>query len=175
MQARGTQVLHASAVGGTASALALCGVSTAGKSTLAAALAAATGARLVADDALPFVVEGDRAVAYPVPFRLRLREGSEHLDLGGGPVEAGVARLSAIVLLEPHAGEGDPSLEPVAPADAVGALMPHAYCFALDEGKAALVAAYTTLVQSVPVHRLAYPQRPDRLDDTVALLGALLA
>lgn len=174
LQARGTQVLHASAVLGADGALALCGVSTAGKSTLAAALAARSGVRLIADDALPFALEDGRAVVHPVPFRLRLREGSEHLDPGGGLVEAGPARLATIVLLEPHGDDGHATVEPVAPAEAVGALMPHAYCFALEEGKAELVAAYTGLAAIAPVHRLSYPQRPDALDDAVAVLAMLL-
>lgn len=52
--------------------------------------------------------------------------------------------------------------------------MPHAYCFALEEGKAELVAAYTGLAAIAPVHRLSYPQRPDALDDAVAVLAMLL-
>ncbi len=174
LQARGTQVLHASAVVGAAGAVALCGVSTSGKSTLAAALATTAGTRLVADDALPFDLEDGQAVAHPVPFRLRLREGSRHLARGDEVVEAGPARLAAIALLEPHGGDRPSTLEPVAPADAFGALMPHAYCFALNEGKEQLVRAYSGLAALVPVGRLSYPQRPDRLDDAVSALAELL-
>ena len=149
VQARGTQVLHASAVTGPAGVVALCGVSTSGKSTLAAALMA-RGHEVVADDALAFRVEGGEATALTLPFRLRLRSSSaEALGLpaiaaeGGG---GGQATFSAIVILEPHDDEAAPNLEAVNAAEAVGALMPHAYCFALDEGKAELVAAYASLV-----------------------------
>lgn len=174
VQARGTQVLHASAVAGPdRRIIALCGVSTAGKSTLAAALAE-RGHELVADDALPFTVEGDAVLAHPLPFALRLREPvaldarlvrSRETGAAEGP-------LAAVVLLEP--GPVGPALEPVPAADAVGALMPHAYCFALDEGKEALVGAYTALAAAIPVRRLRYVQEPERLAGAVGALEELI-
>jgi hypothetical protein len=174
VQARGTQVLHASAVSRAGRVLALCGVSTAGKSTLAAALTR-QGCELVADDALPFAPESDGMCVYPVPFRLRLREeGHEVLVEQEAPSSPKPLRLSTIVILEPHHDDAPPLLDAVAPADAVGALMPHAYCFALEEGKEELVAAHAALAAAVPVHRLRYPQQLDRLAETVACLRTWL-
>ena len=173
VQARGTQVLHASAVDGPSGVLALCGLSMGGKSTLAAAMMA-RGHRVVADDALAFNGESGEVTALTLPFRLRLRPASaEALELPGiaarGP---GGDRLPlvSIVLLDPHDNEAAPMMEAVGAAEAVGALMPHAYCFALDEGKAELVAAYAGLAGAVPVRRLTYRQRLDRLDQVADLL-----
>jgi hypothetical protein len=178
VQARGTQVLHASAVAGESGAVAMCGTSTAGKSTLAAALRK-KGHRVVADDALAFVISGGTAQALTLPFRLRLRPASAaHLEVpplaeqgeGGERLP-----LAAIVLLEPRATDDHPPRsEQVAPTEAVGALMPHAYCFALEEGKEELVRAYAALSASLIVQRLSYPRELDKLDGVVELLEALL-
>ncbi|CAN5667130.1 hypothetical protein BH18ACT13_BH18ACT13_01590 [soil metagenome] len=179
MQARGTQVLHASAVAGPSGVVALCGTSTAGKSTMAAALQG-QGHRVVADDALAFVVTGSAAHALTLPFRLRLRPASAaHLELppiaeqgdGGERLP-----LAAIVLLEPGAADGDqPRSVLVAPTEAVGALMPHAYCFSLEEAKEALVRAYAALTGSVLVQRLSFPRELEHLAGTVEHVEALLS
>ena len=176
VQARGTQVLHASAVATPGGMVALCGTSTAGKSTLAAALLA-RGREVVADDALAFEAGGDGVDAFPLPFRLRLRdEAQEALQLpeiaarGSG---GGRGPLAAVVILTP-ADVDVAQLSTLAAADAFGTLMPHAYCFSLEEGKEALVEAYLALARTVPVWRLDYPQRLDRLDETVAVLDRVL-
>jgi hypothetical protein len=178
VQARGTQVLHASAMAGRSGVVALCGTSTAGKSTVAAALRD-QGHRVVADDALAFVSGEGEAQALTLPFWLRLRPASAaHLELpplvekGDGGEQLPFA---AIVLLEPRAVDGSrPSSEPVAPAEAVGALMPHAYCFALDQGKEELVRAYAALSASVVVKRLSFPRELAQLAGTVEHVEALL-
>lgn len=173
VQARGTQVLHASAIACARGAVALCGLSTAGKSTLAAALMQ-RGHRLVADDALGFTVAASGVTALPLPFRLRLRPQSAlALGLPGiaaeGPGGGGLP-LAAIVLLEPHDETYAPELEPVDAVEAFGALMPQAYCFSLEEGKEALVEAYLALARLVPVWLLSYPQEIGRLGDVVGVL-----
>jgi energy-coupling factor transporter ATP-binding protein EcfA2 len=171
VQARGTQVLHASAVLRKGGVLALCGTSTAGKSTLAAALMQ-RGHRVIADDALGFVVADGSAYALTMPFRLRLRPASA-AHLGSDPLashgDGGEQHpLAEIVLLEPHAADANsPRSELVPPSEAVGALMPHAYCFALEERKGELVRAYASLTASVPVRRLSFPQTLERLEETV--------
>ena len=57
-----------------------------------------------------------------------------------------------------------PELEPVAAADAFGALMPQAYCFSLEEGKEALVEAYLALTRrrAGVAARLSAADRPAR-------------
>ena len=175
VQARGTQVLHASAVTAIRGITALCGTSTAGKSTLAAALLA-RGREVVADDALAFEVGDDAVDAFPLPFRLRLREEAQKA-LQLPPIAArgdgARGRLAAVVILTPADVEVA-KLSTLAASDAFGTLMPHAYCFSLEEGKQALVEAYLALARTVPVWRLDYPQRLDRLDETVAVLDAVL-
>ena len=141
---------------------------------------ATTPVRLVADDALAFTVESDAVLAHPLPFRLRLRPTTQRAlglpELAAQAVEPGPsAPLSSLVLLDPHGEDDAPTLEPVSPAEALGALMPHAYCFALEEGKEELVAAYAALVERVPVQRLSYPQRIERIGEAVDELRALLA
>lgn len=177
VQARGTQVLHASAVRGRSGVVALCGTSTAGKSTLAAGLMR-RGRAIVADDALAFDVDDGEAVASTLPFLLRLRPDSA-ASLGLPAVAAegqggDVLPLEAIVLLEPHDDERAPVLECVAAAEACGALMPHAYCFSLEDGKEALVEAYLALARLVPAWRLTFPRRLERLDEAVDVLQRVL-
>jgi hypothetical protein len=177
VQARGTQVLHASAVAGARGAVALCGLSTAGKSSLAAALML-RGHPLVADDALGFAVAEPNVTALPLPFRLRLRPRSAlALGLPGIAAEGpggGELPLAAIVLLEPHDDEDAAELEPVDAVEAFGALMPQAYCFSLEESKEQLVDAYLAVVRLVPVWRLSYPQEIGRLGEAADALEELL-
>lgn len=177
VQARGIQVLHASAIGMEDGAVAFCGRSTAGKSTLAAALRA-RGHEVLADDALAFRIAGGAVEALTLPFRLRPRgEGAdaprppeaEARGEGGGSLP-----LAAVVVLAPSDVEGVRAHR-LAAADSFGTLMPHAYCFELENGKAALIDAYLALARTVPAWRLDYQQRPDRLGALVDTLQRLLS
>ncbi len=173
VQARGTQVLHASAVCGPAGVVALCGVSAAGKSTLCAATAHGE-VRAVADDALPFRLRDGEATALTLPFALRPRSSAATPDLPGAAAsgEGGeTLPLAAVVLLDP--GGAEPTLERLRPPEAVGALMRHAYCFALEEGKAELVVEYAELARCVPVFGLRYERRPETLSRTSELVRGL--
>ena len=178
VQARGTQVLHASAVRGPAGVLALCGISTAGKSTVAAVLRS-RGHSVVADDALGFEVESEKVMALPLPFRLRLRPASvEALGLPAlahvADEPAAAAPLVAVVLLEP-ADAGPVTLKAIAASEAVGALMPHLYCFALEEGKERLVESALGLACAASVHRLAFVRSFGQLAAQVECVEALMA
>lgn len=179
LQARGTQVLHASAaLTASGSVLALSGSSTAGKSTLAAALLG-RGRTVVADDALGFAAAHDGVAAYPLPFRVRLHgEAREQVPLPAAASRGnggGSHPFAGVVVLAPAAAPlASAQLSRLAAADAFGVLMPHAYCFSLEEGKEALVEAYLALAGAVPVWRLDYPQRIERLDETVDSLERML-
>jgi len=176
LQARGTQVLHASAVLTPRGVLALCGMSTSGKSTLAWALER-RGHDVVADDALAFTIHDGRAAAHAVPHRLRLR--ADVLERYGVPQDnalreppAGPHRLAAVAVLERGA-----RLEriPLDSAEAVVALLPHAYCFTLDDtaGKATLANAYMRLADAIPVTRLVLPDGHERLEEILDAVEAL--
>lgn len=172
VQARGTQVLHASAVASPRGIVALCGDSSSGKSTLAAALMQ-RGHEIVADDALPFAVDGDQAFAYPLPFAVRLRPSSAALlgieHAGAERPRSAPARLRALVIVKPADADvnNKSTLAPVLSAISkpsgatVGQLLPHLYCFSLEEGKERLMRDAFALVKTVPTLRLEYPQRPE--------------
>jgi hypothetical protein len=176
VQARGVQVLHASAVAAPGGVIGFCGASAAGKSTLAAALLCC-GYEVVADDALAFRAGADEVEALPLPYRLRLRGGAAEAlglpELAARGEGGGSFPLAGIVELEP-AAVTSPQVSTLAAADGFGTLMPHAYCFELDDAKEDLVDSYLRLARSVPVCRLEYPQRLDRLDDLVAAVKEML-
>lgn len=174
VQSRGTEVLHASAVRRDDSRIvAFCGKATAGKSTLAAALRQSRSLEIVADDALAFTVDESVAYGHPLPHRLRLRTASaQHLHLPAlseGPMSLEAAPIASVVILEPQDGE-DIRLDRLLPGPALGALMPHAYCFDFEKSKARLAAAYINLCQVTPVYRLAYGQKLPGLDDLLKAL-----
>ena len=171
VQARGTQVLHASAVVGREGVVAFCGTSGTGKSTLAACLAE-RGYSAFADDALPYTVHPDGIMAQALPFTLRPRDPRPASMYGRGPQPC---RLQAIVILRPNEANRPVITPPLRPAAALGALMPHAYCFSLDEAKHELVDAYAKLVSQVPVYELRYPHDPAAVDSTAGVLEELLA
>ena len=166
VEARGLAVLHASAVSRDDACVVVCGRSTAGKSTVAASM----GMAVESDDAIAFAVDDGSTVALTLPFELRPR-GQATREAGDGGRRL---RLEHVVLLDP-ASHAPVELVEMTAADAFGALMPHAYCFALDDSKDRLVRDYTNLVASVPVRRLTYAQTPESLPAMVDLLRALLA
>jgi hypothetical protein len=177
LQARGTQVLHASAVWGRAGVVALCGTSTAGKSTLAWALEG-RGYTVVADDALPFVLGNGRALVRALPHRLRLRpdalshhrvEPDESLRDPGDEWFP----LPRVVLLG-HSGVT--SGKQLSSLESFTALLPHAYCFDLDDvgGKAALTDAYLELANLATVVPLFVRKGLEHLEETADELERLL-
>ena len=176
VEARGLPVLHASAVSRGGECIVVCGRSTAGKSTFAAA-AGEAGFDVESDDAIAFAVSDDAANALTLPFEVRLRAGAANAFgstrlTGDGGREL---RLAQLILLEPDAGAGGVDLEPVSAGVAFGALMPHAYCFSLADSKDRIVREYTTLVERVPVSQLRYEPQHGTLPAMVAAVGSLFA
>ncbi len=166
VQARGTEVLRASAVVTDGLVVALFGASGSGKSTLAASLAR-HGLEIAADDALPVTV-GPGGVC-TTSLRPPPKLDATH-DAGMEP-----RPLAALILLDPHEHElpGLPAFDQLSPADAFTALVPYAYAHAFEEGKRALVTTYLELARRVPTFRLSYVQRLDRVDETVAAILGL--
>jgi hypothetical protein len=104
LAAEGLLALHASAVQVGDRALAIAGPSGAGKSTLAALLCA-TGARLIADDALRVDATDSGAVCFPGSRRLRLRASAASL---GDMIEGAAMGATA---------DGRTAVMPARPAD----------------------------------------------------------
>jgi hypothetical protein len=185
--ARGALVLHGSAVTVAGRGIVLLGARHAGKSTLAAALAAA-GARLVADDMA--------AVRPAVPPRLLpglplLRLWDEaadqlHRGLGGTRldgtkqtvaelpperVERRETSLSAVYLLHPCTDdEADARRARLSPTDAALALVAHAKLGPLLNGAPAAehLARAAAVAGRTPVYTLRVPRGWDRLERVAA-------
>lgn len=181
----GREVLHASGleIGGVR--VALCGDTRAGKSTLAYAWQR-LGGEVYTDDAIPYHIEGDRAVVDPISFRIKLRHLSrEHFGLptldrsGLGGEEAfrvarGAERLSSIYRLNRRdSGEGSIEIERVTPSVALTAMLRSSLCFG-ERGSDRLLQtaqACVDLIRLVPVFRVSYPSDLDRIDEVLACLS----
>jgi hypothetical protein len=172
LQVRGMEVLHASAVLTSHGVVAVCGVSGAGKSTIASALSR-RGYSVWADDAVAFELCGPKVTAIPLPFSLRLlpdalallgREPGEEANsvssIPGSQEEISPAPLAAIVEVgrRPARGAKVAKGERLLPAPAFPALLAHAYFFTLkDEArKRRMIENYLELAARVPCFRIRY-------------------
>jgi hypothetical protein len=179
LQARGLEVLHASAVRIPAGVVALCGASETGKSTLARALAA-RGHALWADDAVVLECRRSGITAVPVPFILRLlpdaRSFFDGIDAaamdGTGPVTivppaTGVRWLIAAFLLVRT--EGPTRVRRLTAAQAFPAVLDHARSFRVDDEdrRRRLVTHYLELARRVPVYRAEFRPGFDCLGEVV--------
>jgi len=164
---RGDLALHAAVLARDGRAVAFCGMSMRGKSTIAAELAA-RGCALLGDDSAVLSLDGDDGViAWPGPSGSRLRPPGErvirnlvHADVGAAEVEP--VRLVAVVELQERGGEevAVERLDPVLAATNLYAYAPQA------DGPA---VAHTfrmaaRLVERVPVFR-------GRMPDDLARAG----
>ncbi|HYR11322.1 MAG TPA: hypothetical protein VEQ60_26305 [Longimicrobium sp.] len=190
LAARGALPLHASAVTVRGRGLVFLGGKHFGKSTLAAALAAA-GARLVADD-MAVIEPGPPARLRPgVPLFRLWNETADHLrELGiGGTridgekltlaalpaerVETGRTPLAALYLLDPFDAADDSAparRAPLAPTDAVLAMLAHAKLGPLLHGApaAAHLARAAAVAAGVPAYTLRMARGFERLPDAAA-------
>jgi hypothetical protein len=162
VQARGSEVLHASAVLTGSGVVGFCGVSGSGKSTFAFALGKGVNA-VYADDALALEWTPDGFDVARLPFRLSLRDpAATFLGAGPGMHEPGPlperAPLHALCILEKVPVDRH-SIARLEDASAFTAVLPHAYCFTLAESKRtrAMVDAYLHLVACVPVIHVRFP------------------
>lgn len=191
LQVYGLETMHGTAVETPSGAVALCGYSHAGKTTLTYALSA-RGNRVLADDGV--VIEFDSAEASssrpllrPIPFALMMREpsaayfGTSVKDVvvidDDEPIEpvSGIP-LAAVVLLDRvEAGEVPITTTKLDLRDAFTTLMAHCYAFSLDkrDRTGRMVSSYIRFAAAVPVYRLTYPSGMDRLDDVAAALERL--
>lgn len=178
MTHRGELVLHASGALVGSGAFLFIARSGAGKSTIAAALAA-RGARVVADDAIAVRRDGDGLVAIGAYAGLRLCEdgtspgakrrigpGDSSISFAGMPV-----RVAGIYLLEPSAS-GSIGVDILPARDAVMALVANSYvldCGDRDRLERQLDRAIGCS-RAVPVRRLVFPHDPDRLEELCHVL-----
>lgn len=172
LQARGIEVLHASAVRMRGGIVALCGIKETGKSTIAYALSQC-GYPLTADDAVPFTTSGDAVRALSLPFTVRLRpssaaffetdamrEGRSPRPNPRTPLALTAERLAAVVVLQRQSGPSiaPPSVSRVTAASAFTSVLTHAYCFSLrdDSHRARMVQHYLDLAAKVPVFEVRF-------------------
>lgn len=183
LQAYGLEALHASGVSFAGfGVVALCGRPTAGKSTLAFALAE-RGHAHVADDAVVFDPGSLRVLPLPTAARLR-RRSAEHfgmprksqvfVSLAGWDEEA--ARplpFGAAVFLE--RGADRLTLRRLDPRAAFNDLLAESYAFTMSDvdRKRALLSSYMGLASRLPVYRLSYPDGLEHLAEACDAVAAL--
>jgi hypothetical protein len=166
----GSEVLHASAVGCARGVVAFCAVSETGKSTIASALAI-RGYSLWADDAVAIDSRGTDGgtllETLRLPFSVRLRHASaQYLSRSGYKSkrcelehEFATNPLAAVCVLK-RSSELDRDLEirQLSPREAICALLPHAFCFSLNdqERKRAMLKLYLQVAAQTPVFAIAF-------------------
>jgi hypothetical protein len=183
LQARGRELLHASAALTPRGAIAFAGSSGAGKSTMAFALSQ-RGYPPLADDALLFEIVGEAVELHPLPFALQVPKGSA---LGEDEAAAQVdppnwsddspPRLAAVFVIERMSKpnrEPEPEIIALSSAAAFQLLLYHAHCFSYDDDdrRRLMLERYLELTARVPVFRIrnrpTLEQLPDFLDTVVA-------
>jgi hypothetical protein len=194
LRLRGLTCLHASAVAVDGRALLVCGAAGTGKSTTAAAFAARGRAVLADDVAALEAGEGGFTVraAYPHlrlwPDAVRALYGGaddlplltpnwekRYLDLDAANAFArGSHPIAALYLLEDRTTEDAPRLEPIAPSEAVLALIANTYVGWVPDraAQARDLALFGRLAREVPVRRAVPHADPARLPELCALLEA---
>jgi hypothetical protein len=183
LQVHGFEVLHASGIRTPRGVVALCGVKETGKSTLAYALAQ-RGHSLWTDDAVVLRGAGTSVEALSVPFDVRLRPASAAffgqnqpaaIRRAAEPLRLNPAPLAVICVLERTselpAGEVV-QVRRLVSADALTAVLPHAYCFSLRDParKQRMMKQYLRVVHEVPIFRLRFQTG---LENLPAMLNAL--
>jgi hypothetical protein len=179
LQAGGFEALHASAVRSNRGVIAFCAHSGSGKSTLAYALATRRGLEFWSDDAVVIAVPptlGTRHECLLLPQEPNLRPDSREfldgaLDNDRTTSDRDHDVLAAVVLIEPAPSDALHELVRLSAVDALTGILPHAFCFFVDEGREAqTVRALVDLSAEVPVFRMRFPIGFDRLEATVDFL-----
>jgi hypothetical protein len=164
----GDLMLHAAAVTDGEQALLVTGASRQGKSTLAAALAR-QGAEVLAEDGVALARDGERTLAWPGPWGVRLRPPDSdprapkllHGRAADGtrtdPVEVG-----ALAVLAPRGGQGV-ELREVDSAEALPATFRNLFVGRRNQRQEAFSAA-ADLVRRTPVYELRLPDDLDAVD-----------
>ena len=173
LQALGSELLHASGVAAPAGALAFCGGSSAGKSTLAHRLAR-RGHEPLADDALMFEPTEAGIDAIRIPFSVRVAGSADEVQASGSERFP----LSAVFVVEPSedVDPGRPEVIALPHSAAFPLLLYHAHCFSFrEEHRTRLMTdRYLKLAARVPAFRLRYRPDIDRLPVVLDAVGRAL-
>jgi hypothetical protein len=179
LQVLGQEVLHASAVAVEAGAVAFCGSSGTGKSTVAYSLAR-RGHPPCADDAAAIEFGRRWPELIPLPFALKLRpDSAAYYGEDAGPLEVQnpLERrpLAAICVL--HREEKGNAVRRLDRAEAFPAVLAHAYSFGLDDEsrRRRMMDHYLRLASEVPVFRVDLASDLSTLDDTLDEIEAAIA
>lgn len=186
---RGDLSVHAAAVEVAGRAVVLSGPSRYGKTTLAAAFAAA-GHRVLAEDMATCTL-GDGVSVYPGPAVMRLRpDVAEDFATGhrrvvterervfvplDGAQRGSGAPVPLAALLFLREADGQPRLSAARKADAIRDLWTLTFSLPTDTSHAATFERASDLVAQVPVFDLRRPLRLDLLEPIVALVEELVA
>ncbi len=168
-QVRGYEVLHASAVRSPAGVVGLCGVSQAGKSTIAFGLSR-RGYNLWCDDALAFELSEGKPQAISLPFELRLRPTAIELfgdefaavsrtDVNSDLPGSETAPFAALCILRRAANQEAPvTIKRLPYAKAFLASLGNAcwFTFQTENDKRRVIDHYMDLVAQVPIFELTF-------------------
>lgn len=173
----GREVLHASAVRTACGVVAFCARSETGKSTMAGALSA-RGYPLWADDAVALDGDDDEHGGTPIrsmllPFNLRLRRPSAQYfgrdDRAVGKqsdCEFTTSPLAALCVLErSRESHRNVEIRRLAPGETLVALLPHAFCFSLNDParKRAMLKFYLKVATRTPAFSVSFAPGFERL------------
>jgi hypothetical protein len=185
LQARGCEVLHASAVqafGGTV--VGFCGLARAGKSTLAMGFNR-RGYALWANDALVLEVSRKTVRALPLPFSVRLRPDSQvFFERRNEPEQIRhdhresmpVAALCVLSRTREKHGSSLVDVRRLRPAASLHALLRHACCFTTEEAgrKRRTMSNYMNLVARVPIFQVSFATGFQHLPEVLDAVEKLL-
>jgi len=164
LQVCGREVLHASAVRSSAGVTALCGVSEAGKSTIAYGLSR-RGYFLWADDTVAFEISDSGGSSILLPFNVRLRPAAAALfdvketrpsdDLASDDFPHGceTAPLATVCILRrANCAQSPVAVRRLSLAEALSAALDHACCFIpqSEERKRRMIQNYLDLAAQTP-------------------------
>jgi hypothetical protein len=186
LQVGGREVLHSSAVRSASGVTALCGVSEAGKSTIAFGLSR-RGYSLWADDTVAFEISESGGSSILLPFNVRLRPASAaHFDVDESRPADGLAHLSlplghetaplttVCILRRADCTQSPVAVRRLSLAEAFSAALDHACCFIpqTDQRKRRMIHNYLDLAAQTPFFDICF--QPG-LENVPAILDAIEA
>ena len=169
VQVSGREVLHASAIRADAGVVSFCGITHAGKSTIAFGLHE-RGYNLWADDMVAFEFSHGGPVAVSLPFKPRLRRSSAQLfspetikeklvSYDTAPAGSQRAPLAAVCILRKDSAAHEAvSIRRISSADSLSMVLDHACCFypAEPQRKRLMIQHYLDLAAVTPIFEISF-------------------